>query len=352
MRKSVVILGVMALVMAGGTVYIVNNFLQAQKPAPRLTQATPQKIVKKTYVLVAASSLQPGAYLTANQVRWQAWPQGRISKTYITRLGKPSTQTDQRILALRNSVVRLPVPAGQPLTEEMIVSPGDRGFLAAVLKPGMRAVSININASSGVSGLAFPGDRVDLIWVYGIKANGGRSRDTVRVAETLLVGVRLLAVGQDLGHVEIETNPKGKGKGKKGGGNTSGRKIRRSTTATIELTPKQAEMIAVALTKGQITLSLNSLARPTDKKAHLITAANSDQTLKSGDGTGQPLRGRTFTMEQHVSRLISYVQRQKPSTQDVIVVRGGSSEKAGQVKKKNKAENPDDVEEEDSDKNK
>ena len=345
MRKSLIVLVVLALVMAGGTVYVVSNFLKAERNKSKVVKVKPKRIKKLTFVLVAQSTMQPGAYVRPANVRWQVWPAGRVSPAYITRIGRPTSQQRRRVKELEGAVVRLQIPSGQPITDQMFVLPGERGFLAAVLKPGMRAVSIKINSASGVSGLAQPGDRVDLIWVYSIQTPGGARRSKTRVAETLLVSVRLLAINQELGQPQravVTKRPKGS-KGK------SARKTRRKkiklSTATVELTPKQAEMIAVALTKGAITLSLNSLARPTTKQNHLITAANTDQTLKTDSGDGNPKRGRTFTMDQHVSRLISFAKQQKPTRQQVVVLRGGKSDNAGTVRKKNKVEKDPDAEE-------
>ena len=334
MRKSLIVLVVLALVMAGGTVYVVSNFLQAERNKTKVVKAKPKRAKKLTYVLVAQNTMQPGTYIRPANVRWQVWPTGRVSPAYITRVGRPTVQQRRRVKELEGAVVRLQIPSGQPITDQMFVLPGERGFLAAVLKPGMRAVSIKINPASGVSGLAQPGDRVDLIWVYSMRTPGAGRRSTTKVAETLLVRVRLLAIDQNLGQPQRGKATKTK---TKPAGRLRKKKIKIST-ATVELTPKQAEMIAVALTKGAITLSLNSLARPTTKQGHLITAANTDQTLKTDAGDGNPKRGRTFTMDQHVSRLLSFAKQQKPTTQKVLVLRGNKAENAGSVRKKNKVD--------------
>ena len=336
MRKSLIVLVVLALAMAGGTVYVVSNFLQAERNKTKVAKAKPKRAKKLTYVLVALNTMQPGTYIRPANVRWQVWPRGRVSPAYITRVGRPTTRQRRRVKELEGAVVRLQIPSGQPITDQMFVLPGERGFLAAVLKPRMRAVSIKINSASGVSGLAQPGDRVDLIWVYSMRIRANGRRATTKVAETLLVNVRLLAIDQNLGQPKRALSTKSKSKAK------PARRKRNSkikvSTATVELTPKQAEMIAVALTKGAITLSLNSLARPTTKQRHLITAANTDQTLKTDSGDGNPKRGRTFTMDQHVSRLLSFTKQQKSTTQKVLVLRGNKSEDAGSVRKKNKVD--------------
>src|SRR5690606_39309743 len=82
--------------------------------------------------------------------------------------------------SLNGTVVRNAITAGQPLTKGAIVSPGDRGFLAAALGPGMRAITIPVSSLTGVAGLVFPGDRVDLLLTQTIKGDGPE----LKVSET------------------------------------------------------------------------------------------------------------------------------------------------------------------------
>ena len=123
-----------------------------------------------------------------------------------------------------------------------MVHAGDRGFLAAVLEPGSRAVSVPVNAASGIAGFVFPGDQVDVILTMGVRAKDEDGVNQTRFfSRTLLAGIRVLAVDQKIesenGAVEV------------------------AKTATLEVTPKQAEKVALALEMGGLSLSLHSLAR-------------------------------------------------------------------------------------------
>src|SRR5207253_6821220 len=96
-------------------------------------------------------------------------------------------------------VARNPVSAGEPITEAKIIAPGSRGFLAAVLRPGMRAISIPVTITSGISGFIFPGDQVDLMITHAIPAGpGGSGGYEHKAAETVLRDVRASAIHQRL----------------------------------------------------------------------------------------------------------------------------------------------------------
>jgi pilus assembly protein CpaB len=142
---------------------------------------------------------------------------------------------------LVGAVVRSRITAGQPITFDQVVRPGERGFMAAVLTPGNRAVTVNVNASTGIAGFIFPGDRVDLILTMTIQPlDGGAGR---HVSETILRNVRVVGMDQSF---------------------TDGRKDDKADlsvphTATLDVTPKQAESVSVASDLGVLSLSLRSL---------------------------------------------------------------------------------------------
>ncbi|MDE2436634.1 MAG: Flp pilus assembly protein CpaB, partial [Sphingomonadales bacterium] len=155
---------------------------------------------------------------------------------------------------LLGTVVRYPITAGQPVTQGALVKPGDRGFLAAALGPGMRAVTIPVSKKTGVAGFIFPGDHVDLVLTQAVKPTDGG--DTLKTAETIMRNLRVLATDQS---TETETE----------NGKTV---VKTASTVTIEVTPKIAEKIAVADNIGQLSLSLRSLA---DSQADLDRAVAS-----------------------------------------------------------------------------
>jgi pilus assembly protein CpaB len=152
-------------------------------------------------------------------------------------------------------VVRKRIAAGEPIIDGAVVKPGERGFLAAVLEPGMRAVSVPITPTSANSGLIFPGDRVDLILTQSL-VESEEEGSIRRVSETVLNDIRIIAMGVDTGDDprEGEANEKAK-------------------TATLEVTPRQAEEVALLTELGKLSLSLRSLAVTTPEVAALSEGA-------------------------------------------------------------------------------
>jgi pilus assembly protein CpaB len=234
MNPRTLILAFVALSLAGLTALFARHWLDAQRvvvaaPAPA---PAPSPGIE---VLVAREALPTGTFVKPEQLRWQAWPEKGLNQAYIVK-GKGDMN------AFVGGVVRQLIAAGEPITAARIVTPGDRGFLAAVLKPGMRAVSVSINAETGISGLVFPGDRVDLIVAQKFKQKNalpGQAEER-RASETVLEDVRVLAIDQNT--------------------KDGNEKPAVAKTVTLEVTPKQAESIAVAIELGKLSLSLRPLA--------------------------------------------------------------------------------------------
>ena len=222
-------------------------------------------------VLVAAADLPAGMLLQDKHLRWQLWPTDAVPETYVL---KPKNQDGHGpIQGLIGSVVRKGITNGEPVSHGRILKPGERGFLAAVLRPGYRAMSIQVNATSGISGLVFPGDRVDLILTHAV-SRGGRDR---RASETVLTNVRVLAIDQTTN--DQSGNP------------------RIFKNATFELTPKQTEMLALVSEIGRISLTLRSLAKDEEELERLVDGG---EPLADPD----PTRGITHTWDTEVSRLL------------------------------------------------
>jgi pilus assembly protein CpaB len=243
-RRIIVLL--IAVIAAGGTAMYARSWIEGQQTTVVAAPAPKEDIHE---VLVADSDLPAGLFVKPQHLRWQRWPTDDVPDTYVLR-GK---RTDTEMVG---AVVRSYIAAGEPITDGAVVKPGDRGFLAAVLNPGMRAVSVPINATSSNAGLIFPGDRVDLILTQSL-TSGDAGGETRRVSETVLKNLRIIAMGADLSD---NAEP--------------GKANERAKTATFEVTPQQAESVALLTELGKLSLSLRSLA--SDQEAEIPNPTRAD----------------------------------------------------------------------------
>ncbi|KHK92973.1 Flp pilus assembly protein CpaB [Novosphingobium malaysiense] len=230
MDKKKLVLLVVALLVAAGTAFAARSlFTGASAPQAEAVPVQP----KGPKVLVAQRALPVGTIITADAVSFQDWPEELVKDAYFI-------DGEADMTKLLGTVVRYQITAGQPLTQGALVAPGDRGFLAAALGPGMRAVTIPVSAKTGVGGFVFPGDHVDLVLTQQVKGEG----DPLRTAETILRNLRVLATDQATDNDVVD-------------GKTVVRAFR---TVTLEVTPRIAEKVAVAQEIGEISLSLRSIA--------------------------------------------------------------------------------------------
>jgi len=266
-----IILIAAAVLMTLGTAFLARDWLASQR-APAPVAAAPPPKVEGAMVMVAAADLPAGTLLQDKHLRWQIWPSKDVPETYFIK-PEATPEAGDPIQEVLGAVVRKGITTGEPVTRGQILKPGDRGFLAAVLRPGYRAMSVQITATSGISGLVFPGDRVDLILTHAVNRNG---RDR-RASETVLTNVRVLAIDQTLndqsGSPQVGKN------------------------TTLELTPKQTEMLALVGEIGRLSLALRSLVKDEEE---LELLSKSDQPLAEPD----PTRGLTHTWDTEVSRLL------------------------------------------------
>jgi pilus assembly protein CpaB len=143
---------------------------------------------------------------------------------------------------LRGALIRGYLDTGDPITQAGILRPRDRGFLASVLAPGTRAVSIGVDAVSGVSGLVWPGDHVDVVLTHEIEQANLAHR---AMSETVLSNIRVIGIDQ-----EIVQGANGAAAGKV------------ARTVTLQVLPEQVEQITVAEHLGKLTLSIRSASEP------------------------------------------------------------------------------------------
>jgi pilus assembly protein CpaB len=239
-RRIIVLL--FALVAAGGTAMYARSWVEGQQPNVTVVAAAPQEEFHE--VLIADTDLSAGSFVKPQHLSWQRWPTDDVPESYVLK----GRRSDQEMVG---AVVRRRIAAGEPITDGLVVKPGERGFLAAVLEPGMRAVSVPINPTSSHSGLIFPGDRVDLILTQSLITNDAEG-SVQRVSETVLSNIRIIAMGSETGD-----DPQ------KGEAND------RAKTATFEVTPQQAEQVTLLTELGKLSLSLRSLAAPGPEVAAL-----------------------------------------------------------------------------------
>ncbi|MEM7223253.1 MAG: Flp pilus assembly protein CpaB [Pseudomonadota bacterium] len=276
-----------ALALIVGTIFVARGWLDSQRARPTIVQPVVEE-KEVTEVLVARTDLPPGVFINEQHLRWQAWPNDDIPENYYVK-------TQQASEDLHGSVVRHTIAMGQPVTRSQIIHPGTRGFLAAVLKPGFRATSIKINSATGIAGLVFPGDRVDILLTYKLeveKETGKKKKETHRASETVLTNVRVLALDSRL---------------------ASGNEPRAAKTVTLEVTPKQAEVLAVADSLGKLSLSLRSLAKDDEELERLAAGGEPSEE-------GAPERSGSYTWDAEATTLVAFPPVGNGNT--VKVVRG------------------------------
>jgi pilus assembly protein CpaB len=252
-KKIALLVG--ALVIAVVTAVMAKNmFTGAGADAASAAPAVPMG----PKVLVARKALPVGTIIDAESLTYQAWPAELVQGAYYTE-GSPEGNVAKMI----GTVVRNPVTAGQPITKGALVGPNDRGFLAAALGPGMRAVTVPVSVTSGVGGFIFPGDRVDMVLTQ--EVTGGGDGPALKVSETIVRNLRVLATDQRIDSKDAD-------------GKTE---VKTAATVTFEATPRISEKIAVAQSMGTLSLALRSI---TDNTAELERAVASGE-VRVPDGT-------------------------------------------------------------------
>ncbi len=245
---------VFALLLSAGAFFLAQQWLHG-RPAPMTGQAVAAGPVA-VRVMVAKADLPVGAILTADSVRWQDWPGDDAPADYIV-LGRG------RAPNLAGSIVRVHLVAGEPVIPSEVARTGDKSAMAAMLSPGTRAMTISVNAATGVAGFLAPGDRVDVIVSMAVPTASGQGNPR-RVSQTILSNLRVVGIDQ-----AFSDDKKGDLKGQAP-----------PKTVSLEVTPKQAEILAVAIDLGVINLTLHSLGSPgdTDRATPVTGTSDTDAT--------------------------------------------------------------------------
>ena len=231
---------------AGGVAAMLAG--RSEKPPEVKTAAAQMATVD---ILVAKSDIAMGQALSPGDMQWQAWPASAATGNFI-RKSDQAGAIDQ----LSGNIARVPFVAGEPIREAKLVNAKGAGFMAAILPTGMRAVATQISADTGAGGFILPNDRVDVILTRRDKEAEKASGTEVQISETILRNVRVLAIDQTL-------EEKG------------GQKTVVGKTATLELSERQAESLALAQKLGTVSLALRSI---TDASKDNSTAVDDTET--------------------------------------------------------------------------
>jgi pilus assembly protein CpaB len=211
-------------------------------------------------VLVSSANLPVGARLDDKAIHWMPWPRGGVAQGFITEADKPDA-----VKTMQGAVVRLPIFEGEPIRAEKVADSNSR-IMSSLLPSGKRAVATEISVATGAGGFILPNDRVDVIMVRKAK------EADKYLTETVLSNVRVLAIDQQIQEKD------------------DGSKAVVGTTATLELTPDQTKVLAVAQQMAdRLSLALRSVAdaqeQDTSAADYLLSGNNGSaivQVIKSG----------------------------------------------------------------------
>lgn len=187
-------------------------------------------------VLVAVVDITSGDILSPDKLGWEAWPQQNLNERFITREKRPEAVQELAGTFVNNGFV-----AGEPIREARLMA-ANKNLLSNKIEPGKRAAAVKVSAESAVGGFVLPGDRVDVIHtvtLQGVEPSPARNESRI-----IISNARVLAIDQ----ISAQT-PEGTVVGK---------------TATLELSPQDAERIMAAEASGMLSLALRSISDHAD----------------------------------------------------------------------------------------
>ena len=230
---------IVALGAAGMAALLLGGFFGGKSKA--VAAAGPA--VEMAEVLVAARDIDVGHTVLAEDLKWQKWPKDALSSPFITREANPAGME-----SMTAAVARTVLFAGEPATASKLVRAESANFMAAALSPGMRAVSVEIREETGAGGFIMPNDRVDVVMTATVEGDteGGSKRV---ISRTLLQNVRVLAVGQSF------RDSGGQSEAVEGGETA----MPTAKTATLEVSPAEAELLQQGGEAGTLSLALRAL---------------------------------------------------------------------------------------------
>jgi pilus assembly protein CpaB len=227
----IVVLGV--AVAAGGLAALLASRSDPPVAPPQVVE--PVAKLDTVEILVAKADLGMGQAVTPQDIAWQTWPTAAAGPSFIRKSEQPDA-----IQSLTGSIARTPFVIGEPIREAKLIKSNGSGFMAAILPAGMRAVSTEISPETGAGGFILPNDRVDVLLSRRDKDVDKQGRGDSFSTETVLTNIRVLAIDQ-----AIEEK--------------NGQKVVIGKTATLELTPRQTETLALSRQQGTLSLALRSI---------------------------------------------------------------------------------------------
>jgi pilus assembly protein CpaB len=232
--------------------------------------------IQKVDVLAAGTTLRAGTLLKPDDLEIREINEGEVPTG--ARRDTPQARSE-----LFGAMVRQTLLPHQVILPADVMRPGDHGFLAAVLTPGKRATSVGVDSVSGTAGLIWPGDHVDLILTQQI--DDPNVPIGCRFAgETVLKDVRVIAIDQQL---------------VQGGTSSTADTSQQSRTVTLEVSPEDAEKVAVATRLGKLALAVRPVdaGSPPDEGNHAVTCS---RDVSSAIGNMRMAPQATSTPTMHV----------------------------------------------------
>jgi pilus assembly protein CpaB len=253
--SRLIILGV-AVAAAGGAGYVAKNMMAAA-PGPVVAQGPQQPSLALSEVLVLTGDVPMGG-IVGDLIAWQKWPSGTVNEHFVTRADEPDA-----LDKLHTAVARVAMYAGEPLRKSKLIGEG-MSFMSSILPSGKRAVATQIAADTSAGGFILPNDYVDVIMT---RRSEQSSTAGGFITETILKNIRVLAIDQAIQEDE------------------EGRRVKIGETATLELTPQQAEIITVAQQLAdRLTLALRAVVdtqeKVEDEADHLVSGNGRRGTVR------------------------------------------------------------------------
>ena len=246
MRPSQIAVLVLALGAGGLAVLFMSRIEQAPAPPP----APPQ--IATVEILVAKADIEAGLKLTPDKVQWQEWPATAVNAEYIRKTDSSAASTE-----IAAFIARTPFSPGEPILRTKLIGANGSGYMAALVKRGMRAAATEITTEAGVAGFILPNDHVDVVLTRLDKTAAGKNEGK---SETILANVRVLAIDQ----TAEEKN---------------GQRVIVGKTATLEVTDIQAETLTLARRLGTLSLTLRSYRDTSGDDNESVTNVNSPESI-------------------------------------------------------------------------